>query len=284
MRPVLSAALVCAGLVAATPGFGETCALLPEMPARSGGAAPDPLHTAIKGMGPPHVGSHGQVMFGAGPHYLSHLPVFMDAPDQHPHNFQVILEVAIENAQDLATFNSAQATATDVMTALPVAFDQGRLVAGYPGLAPLSRLPGTAVFDGHFEQGGTAISRSTNLAITRVVHFHEFRHDLPRSDQMTYLVFGGADGVFAAHILSGPPDFDHLLRLELSGPLPAGLADGVYLQMEARANTVEDRLRAGQVLTCSDGTMITAGADIYCEAGEFDALVTAQFNRPRRCM
>ena len=41
-------------------------------------------------------GRHTQVIFGAGPVYASHLPLFMfDSPGNHPHHYQVITEVTL---------------------------------------------------------------------------------------------------------------------------------------------------------------------------------------------
>jgi hypothetical protein len=43
----------------------------------------------------PTFATHGQLIIGEETIYLSHLPMFMYDPMDHPHNFQVILEVTL---------------------------------------------------------------------------------------------------------------------------------------------------------------------------------------------
>ena len=247
-------------------------------------AATDRLHGPIEALGLPHTGGHGQVIFGAAQPFVSHLPVFMGNAAGHPHNFQVLLKVDFD-ADGAAAYDAARA-AGGLMTALPDSFDMSRLVLGYPGLAPLRRLSGVTVFNGHFEQGGRPAFGNATLDVDRVMYFQEFNHDAPRQSALTYLIFGSEEEAFALHLLSGPPDFDQILALSGVTAEP-GLSDGRFITLDGRANDEGGRLRPGEVLSChgDDGAVISLkiAAEIYCEAGEFDAVVTTAFNRARRC-
>src|SRR3954468_23208955 len=62
---------------------------------------------------PTTTGVHGMLLFGSGPVYLSHLPMFGT-----PHNFQVILEVTF----DEATTELVSGQAEGILTFEPVEF------------------------------------------------------------------------------------------------------------------------------------------------------------------
>ena len=281
----ISAAAITAAVialsVATSAASAEGCRII-DRPATV--AATDRLHGPIEALGRPHTGGHGQVIFGAAQPFVSHLPVFMGNAAGHPHNFQVLLAVDFD-AAGAGAYDAARA-AGGLMTALPDSFDMSRLVVAYPGLAPLRRLSGVTVFNGHFEQGGRAAFGNATLDVDAVIYFQEFNHDAPRQSALSYLIFGSEEEAFALHLLSGPPDFDQILALSTITADP-GLSDGRFITLDGRANDEGGRLRPGEVLSCrgDDGAMITltVGGEIYCEAGEFDAVVTTAFNQARRC-
>lgn len=280
----------------------ETCVLGSEPPAFAPAPGDDALHPLPHARESGHSGLHGQGLYGVDRLYLSHLPVFMGAPRSHPHNFQVILEVELDDATAKARYKESRAqNPTTLYTVTPPHFDQTALVTGYPGRGPLNRLPGSLIFRGHFEQGGVPIVQGVAFDVRRVVYFREFYLGGLKLDRQHYLVFGGEDDLVAVHLLSAPPDFDQILRLELTLPnipealisrVREALAEGLYLHLPERPNRVETRLREGGELTCDlnlDGELSPRAVKLelreerYCEAGEFSQLVIEEFNRPESC-
>ena len=88
--------------------------------------------------------------------------------------------------------------------------------------AALRRAFAGAVFRGHLERGGELLDQLTRIEVTvqRVVYAEEeisSQADLPLSDGLDYIVFGGTPELFLAHRIAQPPDFDQLLGVKLSG-------------------------------------------------------------------
>ncbi len=229
----------------------------------------------------PHGGSHGQLLLGRESLYLYHLPLFMTAPREHPHNFQVILEVefgSTEGAAGATYMEDRGRHAEALYSAVPDLFDQTSLVLDYPGHSPLRALP-VSVVRGHFERPPfERIIDETSLDITRVVHFREFVAGGEKLEPLSYLLFGRGGELFMAHLLSAPPDFDQILEVELAGgDLPAEAeSGGLYLSFSGVANEVADRLRNGDSFGCRFDSgapdppqmELRVAREVYCEVGE----------------
>ena len=290
-----------ASLPAVAQGATEECGISREA-ARLEAGQGTPADTVLPASAAPHFGVHGQLLYGESPFYLSHLAVFMGQPDNHPHNFQVVLEVAFDDpgAQG-AYLVSRQATPADIHTAVPQSFDQMALVADEPGRQLLRTLPSTRIVSGHFEQGGQDIIPPTDLSIERVVYFREFVTGGEKLDRSEYLLFGRSDEMFLSHLLCSP-GFSEVLEVEFTGDgntgdllptqLDAVLAEGLYLTLPGRQNAVAERLRPEETLLCNVNIntrlpLATAGIhvvnEVYCEDGELSALVLNEFNAASRC-
>ena len=149
-------------------------------------------------------GVHGMLLFGGETLYLSHLPMFM-----RPHNFQVLLEAAFDDAV-------RQALRADAMhTFEPEEFALSELDPGGDGPARRS-IPGT-VYLGHFERGGTPVAEGVTAEVREVVHFEAFdleaRH--ATDQELRYLCFGRAGRLHLAHQVTASPDFDQVLTARL---------------------------------------------------------------------
>ncbi|MEM7482754.1 MAG: hypothetical protein AAF481_16385 [Acidobacteriota bacterium] len=226
----------------------------------------------------PHSAFHGQLLFGDETQFLYHLPLFMDQPSGHPHNFQVILAGALDG-ETLAVYGEDRAANPESLySATPANFDQTSLVLEYPGHTPLRQLP-VGVFRGHFERPpNDQIVEGGTFHVSRVVHFREFQAGGGKAESLSYVLFGGADELFAAHWLSAPPDFDQILALTDESEAALGeelVAAGLYLTVTGRDNDETARLKAGDTLACrleTDGETRTVNLrvarDLYCEAGE----------------
>jgi hypothetical protein len=101
---------------------------------------------------------------------------------------------------------------------------------------------------------------------------------------LQYLLFGRRGEAFMTHLLfAPPPDFDQALEVGIDGgPIPEErLRQGLRVTLADRRNRVEDRLRAGETITCTvrgEGgaaatqATIRVGNEPYCEAGELAVL------------
>ena len=301
--PVFAAtACLALALPTATLAQSDGCAISRQPPRLEAGKD-ERGETALPISATPHFGVHGQLLYGENTFYLSHLAVFMGEADDHPHNFQVVLEVAFENPAAEATYlESRRSTPDGIFTAVPQRFDQMALVADEPGRRLRRTMPGTRVVRGHFEQGGEDIMPPTELELERVVYFREFVTGGEKLGAPSYLLFGRSDEVFLTHLISAPPDFQQILKVAFTGEgntqdiLPVQLDDllarGLFLALPDRGNTVDDRLRPGDVLACSVNTdtrlpLASAGIriidEVYCEEGELSSLVMGPFNDPAAC-
>jgi len=281
----------------------EDCTISPA-PDRLEASVEQPgLHPVAADVAGAHTGFHGQGLYGDETLYFSHLPVFMGAPEAHPHNFQVLLQVEIADPDALDRYRADRAAHPQALyTAVPPRFAQGALLGREGVHEPLTALAGSAIFRGHFEQGGPQILQDVPFEVVRVVHFREFEREGPRFERQRYLLFGRDQDLYLAHLLSAPPDFDQILATTLeveavpsdhvASVIEGLLADGMLVELSGRANDETTRLRPGETVTCalSTGTRaldleatLVISAERYCESGEFDALVVDRFNPPRRC-
>jgi hypothetical protein len=170
------------------------------------------------------IGVHGMLLFGEDPTYLSHLPMF-----DTPHNFQVLLEVAVDDA-------ARKAYRPDEMhTFVPEPFPIAELDPS--GGGPAKTTIDGAIFGGHFERGGTRVIDRTEAQVRQVVYFAELnvdaKHDVEQ--QLTYLCFGRPGRLFLAHRVTARPDFDHVLSARL---VPESLTDQAGRPLDEGASTV----------------------------------------------
>jgi hypothetical protein len=160
------------------------------------------------------------LLFGDGPFYLSHLPMFMT-----PHNYQVILMVTLEGdaAGQVHNFHAHFGRDT-LFTVRPEEFAITELSPADSSQPARTEFRGDVVH-GHFEHGGDVVTADTSIRIDHVVCFRELpitssgaaSDGLERGD-VEYLPVGDADvELFLAHLITAAPDFDQILRVSVSG-------------------------------------------------------------------
>jgi hypothetical protein len=194
-------------------------------------------------------GRHNMFAFGRDTVFLSHLPMFMS-----PHDAQLILQVTLENA-DGGSLAEVWASERDdhpeerVYTMMPEKFALSTLYAEDPPERTSFR---ATFFRGHLERGGEPVADLTDVVVRIVDVVYARRFD-PRSalDDLTYLLLGGADELFLAHVITRPPDFDQILAVEVSGPQldEDDRRAGISVAFPGRANTAEARLRNDESAT-----------------------------------
>ena len=279
---------------ASGPRAATECRITTELPDDFAGKAAPGLHAAphlkpLPEQGKPrppalpHWATHGQIVLGKdAPRILYHLPIFMGDPWAHPHNFQVVLAVAPADEADPATASYAKERAQhpgSLFTAVPPVFDQIALVYDHPGGEPLRRFEDVGLVRGHFEHPDRQRIADADLTIERVIHFREFDPTGKPAPILGYLLFGQGGERFMVHLLSGPPDFDQVLEVAVDSAALLGeqLERGVFVSFVGRSNKAEDRLAAGDMVTCTmagdaagaaPGVVLRVVADRYCEVGE----------------
>ncbi|MCP4386140.1 MAG: hypothetical protein GY798_32825 [Hyphomicrobiales bacterium] len=293
--------LLAASAIGASAEAQEACLIGTEAPDFGALAGDDPLHPASAAGDPaPHSALHGQGVYGVDAVYLNHLPIFMGNQAFHPHNFQVIVDVAFDSPDDATAYREDRLANPDTLyTAAPPVFDQMALVADDPSL---QSLPQTQFFRGHFEQAGRQLIVAANLTVRNVIYDREFLLGGDKLPTQSYLLYGRGDDVFLTHLLSAPADFDQTLAVTLvATDVPTDtirdmvndfVAAGGFLELPDRGNEEVMRLRPGDTIICHFTTPTRAQpvmvelrvrSEPYCESGEVEALVTEAFNRPRPC-
>ncbi len=217
------------------------------------------------------LGSHGMVIVGEGPIYLSHLPMFMfDSPESHPHHYQVIVEGSFDETGHDAYIADRRESEAPLYTLWPQ--DEYRmldLILPELSASPVQSLTGKIV-RGHWERGSEpqpfgiiwdVVREDVPVKVERVVYAHEFSFQPGSPEQLEYVLFGADDALFLAHRITAAPDFDQILPVTMaSGEFGDDhLQAGIVVAIAERENTVEDRLMTGDQVV---GTARLAGTGV----------------------
>jgi hypothetical protein len=117
------------------------------------------------------------------------------------------------------------------------------------------------LFHGHFERNGAEIAANARITIARVLFFRKFDPSTVKPRVPKFFLIGNRSEQFLVHEIVSPPDFDQILRVELS---PQSIP--TFLQ--------RDFLRV-QVSDCAHYQPIANGLDVILE-GENDLLLDAK--------
>jgi hypothetical protein len=213
--------------------------------------------------------------------FLSHLPIFGS-----PHDYQVLLEVTFAKPgsdPQADYFSDRKRTGSKVYTIEPERFVLPELAAAKP------RRSFTAdIYRGHFERiperakEAARIGERVTVTVTRVIHFRKFAPAAVKPSHLEYLLFGKSSEAFVAHVITSPPDFDHVLGVTSPGQgfTAAQLARGVTLRLPNSKNTAESRIRGDKLLPAetveADGAAPTKiqlqpGVEFYFEEDELSS-------------
>ena len=219
-------------------------------------------------------GVHGMLLVGRETIYLSHLPMFMA-----PHNFQVILQVSLDDNAMASLHNfRAHFGADEMYTVQPEEFHITELAPNEADKPARTEFKAN-LFRGHFERGGRRITEDTTVHVDEVVYFQQFSGATDKPSELEYLLFGKGDEYFLAHWITQPPDFDQVLSVKVSGhDFPdEEILRGVHVSFDGRKNTPHERIKPGEKLTGRGHVTgahqfleleIEALAEIYFEEGE----------------
>jgi len=213
--------------------------------------------------------------------FLSHLPMFMA-----PHNAQAILEVSFvkagKNVDDVYFKDKAINKTVRFYTLQPQSFVLQDLFQTDPAHPALTHFTGT-VFRGHLEKGGVPIDALTNIEVRvkQVAHAHSFE-GTSKASTLTYVMFGSDEERLLAHFITAPPDFDQLLSISATGPLPTAdeMRRGVTIEVTGRGALPKDRLKVKETVLARGHVTgahqflnlnVTVQSELYFEEGELSS-------------
>ncbi len=222
---------------------------------------------------------HGMLIVGEQTVFLSHLPIFGS-----PHDYQVILEAAfVKPGSDPQAdyFSDRKRTGTKIYTMEPERFVLTRLAAAVP-----LRSFKANIYRGHFERLSTQrakeaarIAQHVDVNVTRVIHFRKFDPTAVKPAQLEYRLFGKGTELFLAHVITKPPDFDHILSVKALNHkfTDEELSQGVPIVFPGETNAVSKRIHgvepvAGQITGAGGAAPKTLqlhpGIEFYFEQDE----------------
>ena len=242
----------------------------------------------MTGMHKHKMDTHNMMMVGQKNVYLSHLPMF-----EGNHVFQVILKATLKgaaaDAQKVYADDRRNNPKTKMYTFSPdrdKQFVLEDLFTPDPKHPKKSTFQGT-VFRGHLERNP---HQSILTGITVNVNQVVYAHVLPmavKPDKLEYLLFGEDQELFLAHIIGGPPDFDQILSVQITGAQFTSdqLASGVHVSIPAKKNIATERIRENEQAVGSiqnpgaaaQEIKLQAGIEFYFEEGEL--LMPAVFDQ-----
>jgi hypothetical protein len=228
--------------------------------------------------------THNMLVFGQQVAFLSHLPMFQRLSKDRtefisPHRYQVILEAAFSTEQLDSYVKDRQAhPGTPFYTLGPEQFVLSQLFTpeGAPSLTSFT----ATVVRGHLEAGGEPVPglEDTSVKIARVVHGRMFDPRANKPAALEYLLLGRGMERFLAHAIFAPPDFDHVLPVNLIGTelTDRDLSQDVRIVIPDRRNIAAERLRQGQRVeamlhvgsTSPLKVQLEVGPHIYLKEGE----------------
>ena len=241
--------------------------------------------------------THNMMVFGQSTMFLSHLPMFNKLNAQKtdyatPHRFQVILEASLTAPsgvpQQVYFEDRRSHPETRMYTLRPELFVLDTLFPPDATSEPLRSFPAQGVFRGHLERtGNVQILTGVIVSVQRVIYSHKFAVNDKRAAQLEYIVFGKGDELFAAHLITSPPDFDQILPVRITGRTFTAeeLNLGVRISIPSRKNAatarlnrqdrVEGQAKAG--VTPVAQVQVEAARELYFEEGELT--IPPRFNQ-----
>jgi hypothetical protein len=225
---------------------------------------------------------HNMAVVGDHAIFLSHLPMFMP-----PHDAQVVVEANLikdgKNVDAIYFADRASHRGLRFYTLQPESFAIRELFQiDAPKHALRSHFTAT-MFRGHLEKGGTPVVALQNVEvrIKRLVHAHSFA-GADKAAMLSYVLFGGGQELYLAHLISKAPDFDQIVAITATGTLPSAeeLQRGVTVNIPGRTNSARDRLKVKEAVPAQAhaagahqflNLRIAVVAELYFEEGELSS-------------
>jgi hypothetical protein len=185
------------------------------------------LHAATTEHQHSYNGSHGMVLFAAGDTLLaSHMPLY-----RPPHDYQLVYQLVLpapEQRKLVAALHSGKQ-----LTLLPQNFDLRQMIAG-----KAFDISG-AVYEGHFERGGSLLLDEVPLTFARSLYSRPLQQ-LTTTTHARYDQISVNGRHFLLHHIAAAPSFDQILQLEqpLTAPLILPVTDGATALQQLSAKGI----------------------------------------------
>jgi hypothetical protein len=148
---------------------------------------------------------HGMLIFGQEKIYASHLPLF-----HTPHDYQIILELELDKTAK-AQFVKDQQQHPEFTT---YTIEPEKFVL--PEMLKTPKPFKVNIYRGHFERGGTLISKQISVTIKQVIYFKKFDPSEAKANDTKFIIFGNSREQFAAHHITNHPDFEQIVQVNTS--------------------------------------------------------------------
>jgi hypothetical protein len=207
---------------------------------------------------------HGMFVFGKDKVYLSHLPMF-----HAPHNYQVLLQVEFTK-EVKATYleEKLQDKFQSVYTIVPESFILPEVVTDGNSFKAV-------LYKGHFERGGSPITKEINITIKKVLYFKKFDKSAVKTPHGKYIIIGNKTEQFIIHKVIAKPDFDQVIKLDGSNKtLIAILLKTTHLNVIIPSSSNTIPLKEGENLIAklsdnqSSSVSINIKKSLYLEYGD----------------
>jgi hypothetical protein len=210
-----------------------------------------------------HPATHNMLVVGTETAFLSHLPMFggitkTGTDYTSPHRYQVILQATFHRLSVQRRDSGLDVTSAytndrksnpgvKMYTLNPEDFVLSRVFT--PVGEPALRSFKATLFRGHLERGGEPIRENPIMVhVEKVAYAKKFGPSDKGIQKLSYVLFGDEHGLFLAHMINKPPDFDQVLSVNITGHefTPDELGAGIEISFSDRNNTARERLKPGQ--------------------------------------
>lgn len=211
---------------------------------------------------------HGMLIVGDVRVLMSHLPMF-----HAPHDYQIIIETSLSAPgfdPRQKYVDDRHATLAPIYTWVPKPFVLSDLLK--PNPAPPTMVG--AIFRGHFERGGIAITGDdVEARVERILYSRRLIASDPPLTERRYFIFGSPSEPFLAHVITRPPDFDQITAVEIAAPRADWLTDwrgvGIALKIDGIDRAINAPLREGDQVNATKLDAPSAGSAVLTVRREF---------------
>jgi len=154
-------------------------------------------------------GIHNFFMFGSKTLYVEHMPMFTE----EKHMYQVILRVDLPDAvmKGYRARQGARRTPWNLVNSAKE-YTLPQIKAGTLTSFQVDVYEDYSNADA--EPAGDPFASDVPLTVREVVHFRHFDFNIPRPQNLTYLLFGRGGEAHLSHYIARDPDFQHIVSLK----------------------------------------------------------------------
>lgn len=207
-------------------------------------------------------GTHGMLLIVNSQGLLaSHLPMY-----HRPHDVQAVLALSPAAREDKEFIETLSASTPEILyTISPEPFDLDRL---NPEADDDLEEFCASLYLGHFERGGRQLSERVCFSVDDTLLFRPITADMTKEDKAHWLIFEIGTDRYAAHEISGAPDFDQWMRVTGGRKLDAGRFRSMRDNTIVGSDKLERGTKLGLVRDDGDKVEARVEAVLYRETAD----------------